>query len=196
MNANTNTAVFIFSLTIDAQAARDFAILLNEWSRKSENAGRPVRIDLNSTGGNINDCLFLQGELQRLRREGHHLTIAVYGRAASCSSWLLQCADVRIIDADSYLMFHEVSSAANGTITAMKQEIRRMEQLQHQTIGLLIRKSTKIDREFVERHIAGGGDWWITAQEAKEWELVDEIEFAQPVRTNTETLTVVPATAA
>lgn len=170
-------SVFVFGLDLDRQATREFAINLITWSKN--NGNKPLRININSGGGNFQDCLALKAELNRLRHAGHHLTIAVYGRAASCCAWLLQVADRRIIDADSWLLIHEVSSSVSGGLSAMKREVARVEQLQNQSIELLTRRS-KLTAEVINRNIADGHDWWLTAKEALELGLVDEIEEIKP----------------
>jgi len=169
-------AVFIFSLFIDGQTAREFAIMLNEWS--CANKGRRLRVILNSGGGNISDGLFLYEEFLRLRRNGHHLTLAAYGRAASSAGWLLQAAANRVIGAQSWILIHEVSSKVEGTLTAIRNELNRVEQLQNQSFELLMSRTKKLTRETIVGKISGGGEWWISAKEALELGLVDLIEEA------------------
>lgn len=171
----TTKGLFVFGLNIDQQATREFAINLFDWSYKNQNV--PVRININSTGGNLHDALFLFEIFGQLRALGHHLTIAVNGRCASCASWLLQAADKRIIGANSWLMFHEVSSAASGTTTAIKRELNRDEELNAQTISLFCSRS-RLTPEHVRKEIENGKDWWIGAEEALTMGLVDEIERA------------------
>src|SRR5690606_5987835 len=110
--------IFVFAFSMDTQSTRDFGINLISWAGK--NATRPLRININSIGGNFHDCLYLFEEIGRLRAAGHHVTIAAYGRAASCSGWFLQCADRRIMGPNSWLLIHEVSSRAEGTISEVK----------------------------------------------------------------------------
>lgn len=172
-------SVFIFGLAIDQQSVRDFVINLVQWSER--NPGRPLRINLNSQGGSILDGLSLYEEFQRLRRE-HRLTIAVYGRSASTAGWLLQAADVRIIGAQSWILIHEVSHRAEGPLSLLKREVERTQRLQDQTIELLTSRS-RLTRERIEKEIADGHDWWLTAKEAKQFGLVDIIEEAPAFQT-------------
>lgn len=175
-NATPKTpTVFIFSINIDAQSVRDFAITLNEWSQK--NKGVPIRVDINSTGGIILEGLFLYEEFCRLRRNGHHLTLASYGRAASSAGWLLQAADWRVIGSESWLLIHEVSSKAEGTLTEMKSEVARCEEIQAQTFGILTASSGgKLTAEIIAKNVAEKVHWWLTPEESLSHGLVDEIE--------------------
>jgi len=177
-NTGLKEAVFIYGLDNDRQTTREFAITLNEWACKSDNEKRPIRFNMNSGGGLILDSLFLGETFSHLRRRGHFLTGAAYGRASSCAAWLLQLFDVRIIGAESWLLVHQVSSEMKGPIDVMKAEIARCEDLQEQTDNLLIRRTNgKLTRAIIGEHISGGRDWWINAHDAKnKWGLVDVVE--------------------
>ena len=186
MNNNStstnNEALFVFANSVDQQSVKDFVINLINWS--GNNAGRPLRVDINSQGGNILDGLMLFEEFARLRRQGHKLTIAVYGRAASVAGWLLQAADVRIIGANSWLLIHEVHSRMEGSLTALKQEVARCEQLQDQTYGLLVERS-KLTRAQLDKETANGRDWWLSAPKVLELGLADVVEYASFSNTTT-----------
>jgi ATP-dependent protease ClpP protease subunit len=177
-NVPTTPSVFIFGLLVDSQSVKDFVINLEDWSRR--NPGRPLRIDLNSGGGNILDALFLYQEFNRIRKNGHHLTIAVYGRASSCAAWLVQAADWRIIGAESWVLVHQVSSKVDGPIFAVERELARMRELQAQTNDILI-KRTALTEATINEHIANGTDWWINADDAwSKYKIVDEVEENKP----------------
>ncbi len=173
----TREAVFIFASQIDQQSVRDFVINLVTWS--GNNPGRPLRIEMNCQGGNILDGFMLFEEFARLRRTGHHLTIAGYGRLASVASWALQGADVRVIGAHSWILVHEVSSRAEGPVSLLRRELQRCEELQNQTFGILLSRS-KLTRGRIDAETAEGRDWWIPAQLAKELGLVDVVEEMVP----------------
>src|SRR5579885_2412567 len=173
----TNEAVFIYVGSNNEQSTRDFAIMLNEWSTKVDNFGRPIRILMNSAGGNILDSLFLYQIFCLLRKRGHYLTIVAYGRCSSCSGWLLQAADKRVIGAESWILIHQVSSRADGYLDAMLAEIARCKQLRAQTDHLLtFRTKGKLTVETIRRRTKGGREWWIDAKTAKAHGLVDEVE--------------------
>jgi len=76
-------------------------------------------------------------------------------------------------------MFHQISSAADGNMNAIKRELVRDEQLNEQTIKLFCSRS-KLTPEEVHTHIDDGKDWWIGADEALANRLVDAIEYPAP----------------
>lgn len=176
-NSNANEAVFVFASVIDQQSVASFVINLVNWS--GNNPGRPLRIDINSQGGNILDGLALYEEFMRLRRMGHRLTIAVYGRAASTAGWLLQAGDVRIIGSKSWILIHEVRSSLSGSLTEMRREVKRCRDLQRQTFGIIASRS-KLTVSEMRRKSVELGDWWINAKAAKEFGIVDLIEEDPP----------------
>ncbi len=182
-----NEANFVFGLNIDAQSARNFAIELYNWS--DNNKGRALRINLHSTGGNIADAELLYESFMHLRSLGHFLTIVIHGRAASCAGWLVQAADLRVIGRLSELLIHQVSSKCDGNITAFERELKRMKHLQKKTIGILCDRSQKtlgvvipLTPKIVASKLKGGEDWWLTAQEAHDYGLVDRIEDTTPFK--------------
>lgn len=180
MSQNLNEAVFLIGFYIDQKAVTDFAIELVRWSSNQQNNGRPVRFNINSQGGNILDALALYEEFNRLRTLGHKVTIAAYGRCASCAGWLIQAADVRIMGSQSWINVHEVSSAANGPLSLMKREVARCEELQDQTFGIISARCPELTRERLNKETADGRDWWLNARTAKELGLVDIIEEVKP----------------
>ncbi len=181
---------FVFGLDIDANSARNFAIELYGWSNTVGNKFKPLRINLHSGGGNIGDAEHLFETFTHLRSLGHFLTIVIHGRAASCAGWLVQAADLRVIGKQSEILIHEVGSACTGNITAFERELRRMKHLQRKTVALLCERSqstpgvvTPLTPQIVARQLRGGQDWWVTANQALEYGMVDRIEDATPFRT-------------
>jgi len=75
---------FIFSEQITPASVLELTTTLEDWS--SENPDLPIRITLNSPGGDVLASFALVDELNHLRNKGHKLTIAVYGMAASAAA--------------------------------------------------------------------------------------------------------------
>lgn len=178
--------VFVFATGINQASAVDFMIMVINWCR--DNPGRAIRIVINSQGGNILDSLYMYDQINMLRGAGHHVTIVVHGRSASCAGWLLQAADRRIIGANSWLLIHEVSSEMKGSLSQMRAELQRCEQLQAQTSAILCSRTGSVPNgltlDKINTKIAGGVDWWLTASEALAEGLVDEIEPVTPFVAN------------
>ncbi|MDZ4837834.1 MAG: ATP-dependent Clp protease proteolytic subunit [Candidatus Melainabacteria bacterium] len=183
-NANaTDTVIaaevrYVFHKGIDQDSVRDFVL----WAKPTP-AEKGIRLELNSQGGGILDCISLFEEVGGLRKRGHKVTVAVLGRAASCAGWVLQGADKRIIGEHSWVLIHEVHSEVKfGPRSAIAAELARVDALQNQTYGILCSRTKDIKGgltlEMINEHCSTGQDWWIDAPTALELGLVDAIEYA------------------
>jgi len=171
--AEPKETTFMFYDEITQASVAAMTAKLESWSE--DNPDQPLRLMLNSPGGDVFASFALMDELNHLRHDGHKLTIVVYGMAASAAGWIVQAGDKRVIGANSSILIHEVSSGTEGKLSKMKEDIARSEQLQEQFIQLLTSRS-KLTARIIHSHIDGGHDWWISAQEAKKLGLVDQIE--------------------
>jgi ATP-dependent Clp protease, protease subunit len=146
---------------------------LEEWSK--DNPRQPIRIILNSPGGEVVAGFTLIDELTHLRNMGHKITFVVYGMAASTAGFVLQAADRRIIGANAMILIHQVSSGTSGKLASMKDSIAYSQKLQDQFIKVLVSRS-RLTARLIHSRIDSGQDWWLDAQEALKLGLVDEIE--------------------
>lgn len=167
-----STVIFYREITQDS--ALELTTTLEQWS--ATNPQKPLRLLLNSPGGSVQAAFSLIDELRHLRSNGHKVTISVYGMAASAAGFLLQAADHRVIGANSMILIHEVSSATDGKLSSMKKSIAFDEKLEERCLQLLA--NPHLSLEEIHKHIDGGEDWWLSAQEAKTLGLVDELEGA------------------
>ena len=116
-------------------------------------------------------------EVGRLRAIGHHVTIAAYGMAASAAGWMLECGDERVIGAHAQMLIHQVSGEARGKIYDHEIAEAQMKGMWEECIKLLTARSHgKLTRQIILDHTSHSEDWWITAQEALDYGLVDRIE--------------------
>jgi len=58
-----------------------------------------------------------------LRRQGHHVTTSSLGYAASMAGILLQVGDKRIMGAESWLLIHEGSFGAVGSVGQVEDTV-------------------------------------------------------------------------
>lgn len=171
-------AVYVFHEGVSQASVRDFVL----WAKPTPK-DKGIRLELNSQGGGILDCISLFEEIGLLRKRGHKVTVAVLGRAASCSGWVLQGADTRVIGANSWILIHEVHSEVKfGPRSALAAELARVDALQAQTYGILCSRTKNVTGgltlDMINEHCSTGQDWWINAEEALKLGLVDVIEYA------------------
>ena len=146
---------------------------LGKWSRRAPE-GTPLKVLINSPGGSVIDGLALYGFLRNLSRNGHPVTTVAIGQASSMGGILLQAGDTRIMDAEAWLLIHEVSAGAIGNVSEMKDRTKFMERLLDQAIDILSARSTMTKRQIKNKMTRT--DWWLRADEALELGFCDEVQ--------------------
>ncbi|GEM_PF-1389853 len=160
---------------IDKNSVAGLIKKLEDWAGDAKHKGQPVRIVMNSPGGYVMDGFALMDEITAMRNRGHHVTIAVYGMAASAAGWILQAADTRSVGANSWLLIHQISNENSGKLVELQRNIQFTTREQDQFIRVLVKRSHLTVQE-VHAHIDAGQDWWIPAREALKLGLVDDLE--------------------
>jgi ATP-dependent Clp endopeptidase proteolytic subunit ClpP len=163
--------VYLFSDEVGEDSVRRALETLDRWHRR--NPGAPIEIILNSPGGRVTEGLALFDYLRWLSGQGHHITTVALGRAASMGSVLLQAGDTRVVGRNSMIMLHEVSAGAIGTVQRVQDQVEHMNRVQEQLIALLCDRSKLTPAKLRKRWVHH--DWWLSATEALELGLVDEI---------------------
>lgn len=154
---------------------------LSEWNRRFR--GRPVTIILNSPGGSVFAGVALYDFLQKMRADGHHVTVVCLGMAASMGGILLQAGDRRIIGANARVLIHAVSGGSRGNVYLMEDDLELSKALWEGLKVILAARSTLTVQQIEDR--AHRKDWWISAQEAVKLGFADEVLAAPPFPTVT-----------
>lgn len=171
----TNEGLFYFYDEVSEGSVLNLVKQLEAWSTNKDNDGKPVRIILNSPGGSVFASFTLMDEISAVRTRGHHVKMQTYGMAASAAGWILQAADERVIGANSWILIHQISTKAEGKLADIQTDLKFTTQLQDQFLERLARRS-KLSLATIHEHIDQGLDWWINAQDALKYGLVDSIE--------------------
>lgn len=144
---------------------------IGQWFR--ENPHRPIEIVLNSPGGAVMHGLALVDYIHELRSAGATINVVVLGMAASMAAVILQAAEKRIMGKHAYLMIHEVSSAAIGTMSEIKDTAAFTERLQDRILDLFAERASISRDEIKEKWERK--DWWMDATEAVAAGFADEV---------------------
>lgn len=155
----------------DASVARCIYELDN-WSRRFP--GATFTILLNTPGGSVIDGFALYDFLQELKKRGHRIIIKGVGMVASMGAILLQAADERVLSKRGLLMVHEISSAAQGTLSQMHDEMKFIAMLQEEALDCLAARAN-IKRNTIKRNWKKT-DWWLKADEALKKGFIDRVE--------------------
>lgn len=125
---------------------------------------------MNTDGGEAISAIALANDL--VRRNHHTLPIVAYndGLVASAGTLIYAACDVRVASAGSWFLIHNLSGMLIGNLSQIKDNAKMMERLKEQLANLYLERS-KLSRDQVEQMMER--ETWLTAQEAKEYGLVD-----------------------
>jgi ATP-dependent Clp protease protease subunit len=132
---------------------------------------KPIKIMISSYGGDVYQILSLIAIIEKSKTPVH--TIAT-GAAMSCGFILLISGHKRFAYKYATPMYHQVSSFSIGTLKDIQEDMDETERLQKLLEKITIEK-TKITKEKLKKVYKTKHDWFMTAEEAKEFGVIDEI---------------------
>jgi ATP-dependent Clp endopeptidase proteolytic subunit ClpP len=147
---------------------------LEHWSRRDP--GGDITININSPGGSVTHGLALYDTIQRLRRNGHRVTVRGSGLVASMASVLLQAGDERVMDKRAKLLIHEGGANMRGEMTAGEMEDAQFfgKVLRDDILDIYVERSNMTKRQIETKWKRR--DWLLTADEALKYGFVDRVE--------------------
>lgn len=168
--------VYRFDSEVANTSVKNCMSKLSEWSRLDPHC--EMEIVFSSPGGNIIWGMALFDFFQHLRVAGHKITTGCAGMAASMAGILLQAGDVRWVGEQSWIMIHRAAFGAAGKTFEVEDEVEFVKRIEKRIIDIFVKRShltsAKIKRNWDRK------DWWITAEEALELGLVDEVRGLMP----------------
>jgi ATP-dependent Clp protease protease subunit len=136
-----------------------------------EDPKRDINVYINSPGGSVTAGLAIYDTMQYVTCD-----VATYcvGIAASMGAILLTAGTKgkRYALPNSDIMIHQVSGGAQGTASDVERTVEYMFKLKKRLISILAHHTGKTDAQI---QADSDRDYWITAQQAKEYGLVDEV---------------------
>jgi ATP-dependent protease ClpP protease subunit len=129
---------------------------------------------LSSPGGSVTGGMSIISILQRMRTENRKVVIHVTGEACSMGNQILQVADWRSIEPSGILMLHEIAwGVEHASASSHKAESEFWSKQQKVLMSLWTLRTGRPVEYYSQK--TANKDWWLTAQEALEENLVDEI---------------------
>ena len=136
-----------------------------------EDPKRDINIYINSPGGSVTAGLAIYDTMQYVTCD-----VATYcvGVAASMGAILLTAGTKgkRYALPNSDIMIHQVSGGAQGTASDVERTVEYMYKLKKRLISILAHHTGKTNEQI---QADSDRDYWITAQQAKDYGLVDEV---------------------
>src|ERR1700710_167711 len=168
--------VFLTGQVYDEMSAMICAQLL---FLESENPNKDISFYINSPGGVVSSGLAIYDTMQYIRSP---VSTVCIGQAASMGSLLL-CAgekDKRFALPNARIMVHQPSGGAQGQATDIEIQAREILDLRKRLNQIYV-DHTGQALEAIERKLER--DSYMSAQEAKDFGIVDEVVKSQPVST-------------
>jgi len=132
---------------------------------------KPIKIYIDSYGGQVYQCFGLLGVMEKSKTPVHTI---VTGCAMSCGFMILISGHKRFAYKLSTPLYHQVSTTKSGTLKEIEEEIIETKRLQ-ETIEEITLERTKITKKKLKEIYDGKVDWFMSAKEAVELGVVDEI---------------------
>lgn len=131
----------------------------------------PIKLYIDSYGGLVYQCFGLLSVMERSQTPIHTI---VTGCAMSCGFMILISGHKRFAHKLSTPLYHQVSSGTFGTVKEMEEKVEQSKKLQNQLEEIVLEK-TKISKKKLKEIFETKKDWYMTAEEAKDLGVVDEI---------------------
>jgi ATP-dependent Clp protease protease subunit len=143
---------------------------------QSEDAKKDIFLYINSPGGSVYDALAIYDTMQFVTNDIQTVGIGVQ---ASAAAFLLSSGTKgkRLILPEATVMIHQPSSGTRGKVTDMEIDLKESLRIKHRMNEIMAKntgqKVSKI-KEDMER------DYWMTAEDAKKYGLVDKVITSPP----------------
>ena len=157
---------------MDNESAREFVNLIVEFNKDDEgipvDKRQPITIYINSCGGTVQDGYAIIDAIALSKTPVHTVGLSAY----SMGALVLLAGHKRAMYPSGSVMFHEGSASIFGDAGKVKDTMRFYEK-QLEIAKQMMFTRTKITPELYEKK--EDNDWYLTAQEALELGVVDEL---------------------
>ncbi|PUZ23532.1 hypothetical protein BUY00_01550 [Staphylococcus chromogenes] len=131
---------------------------------------KQITVNINSGGGDVFSGVAIHNMLKSHKA---HVTVKIDGLAASIASVIAMAGDKVIIPRNAMLMIHNAWTFAVGNASDLRKQAEDLEKINSVVINSYLDKNPDIDED--ELRSLMDEETWLTAQEAKDFGLVDEI---------------------
>lgn len=140
---------------------------------EAENPDLPIHMYINSPGGSVYDGLAVYDTMQFIKCPVYTY---VQGMAASMGSFIAQAGEAghRYLLPRATTMIHQPSSGSRGKISDMEIDFYESMRLKKEMTELYVKHNSK-GKTFEELTAAMDRDKWLTAQQAVDMGLADQI---------------------
>jgi len=164
--------VIVYVNKFNEESAKEFSYKIG----LAHNTGQSIiPIVIDSYGGEVHA---LMNMISCINSSEIPVATIVQGKAMSCGALLASFGEegLRFMDKDSTLMIHDVSSGMWGKVEEIKTSAAETARLNEKVYKMMARNCGKNDNYFLDIvHEKGHADWYLTADEAKKHNLINQI---------------------
>ena len=133
-----------------------------------------IHIYINSPGGSVLDGLAIIDTMDFI---GSKVNTIAIGMAASMAAVILACGERRYALKHSRMMIHQAYGGVQGTMSDIDISFRNMKECKKALMRLL---SAKTGKSITRLEKDCDRDYWFSAEQAKDYGLIDEILTKKP----------------
>lgn len=173
---NQHHHVYVFDQPVGDASVKAAIHQLTTWSRQDPKC--EIEIQINSPGGGIVEGFALIDFLDDLRDKGHPVNIIALGMAASMAGIILQSGDSRVMGKNAILLIHEAQFGARGTFGEVEDEVKLVKMMQERILDIFEARAKPINKKTTKAYLRRNWkrtNWWLSADQALELGLVDEV---------------------
>jgi len=154
---------------------------------ESENPDRDISLYINSPGGDINALFAIYDTMQYIKPD---ITTICFGQAASAAAVLLAAGapGKRLALPHSRVLIHQPYAGAQGQVSDIELASREIQRLKSQLEEIL---ADHTGQEVEKIHSDTDRDFVMTAQEAKEYGIIDEVIDSRDMADNSGAISAV-----
>lgn len=131
----------------------------------------PIKIYLDSYGGNAYQCLGLVGVIENSKTPVH---VIVTGCAMSAGFFVTLAGHKRVAYRHATLLYHQVRGGNYGEVKKQEEDLQESKRLQQVIEDLTLRR-TKIKAKQLKRVYDHKEEWFFTVEEALKFGVIDEV---------------------
>jgi len=134
-----------------------------------------INIYLCTFGGYIYDMLSIYDEIKSLTKE-YTVNIYCVGKIMSAGTIIMLAVDLehRFAYPNTTFMYHTLAGWAYGKMKDMEENVEESRRL-HKLMWTIYKENTEIPAEKLDEIYKCKKDWFITAQQAKKYKIINEI---------------------
>ncbi len=136
---------------------------------------KTLNVYINSPGGSVFEGISIKNMLERQKLKGCFINVVIDGLAASIASIIAMAGDKITMPENALMMIHRASCGCFGNADEMAKQIEVLNKIDTVLTNTYVTRSKGLLTADDITEMFNSGDTWLTAQEAKDFGLCDEI---------------------